>query len=104
MKIKNDIHVEIKKNKNLSKAEKNTINNARLKNFGKAQLKDFSKDYEPDTLWFFVKNRNKVVSLAGLRPVKVKYLDKTYNIRGICSTISIVKRKGYGKIFAIFGR
>lgn len=101
-KLKSDIQVEIVKNKNLSKKEKNIINSARLKNFGKTQIKDFSKDYEPDTLWFFVKKKKKVVSLGGIRPLRVKYLGKTYNIGGICSTISLIKRKGYGKMMVSF--
>jgi len=33
-----------------------------------------------------------------LRSVKIEYLGKTYNIKGICSTISIVKGKGYGRM------
>ena len=96
--MKPKIKTEIIKNKNLSKKQKDIINNARLKNFGKSQLKDFSKDYEPNTEWFFVKKGNKIVSLGGIRPIKVKYLGKTYGVGGICSTISLVKKKGYGKI------
>jgi hypothetical protein len=97
MKIDEKITTDIIRNKNLSQLQKKTINNARLNNFGKRQLKDFSKDYEPETIWFFVKNGKKVVSLGGIRPIKSEYLGKTYKIGGICCTISLVKNKGYGR-------
>jgi hypothetical protein len=90
--------VEIIKNKNLSKTQKNLINENRINEFGKHQKKDFSKDYESETLWFFVKDKNKIVSFGGIRPINLKYLGKEYKIGGICSTISIIKGKGYGKV------
>ncbi len=92
------ITIETKKNKNLSKAEKDLINKHRIKEFGKSEAKDFKKNYEPNTEWFFVKEDGRIVSLLGLRPIKVKYLGKTYNIGGICSLISIKKKLGYGRI------
>lgn len=92
------ITIEIIKNKNLSKAEKNLINKARVDDWGEKNRKDFKKDYEPDTEWIFVKDNNKIVSFGGLRPIKIKYMGKTYNIKGICSTISIIKEKAYGRI------
>jgi hypothetical protein len=94
-KINNPIKIEIKKNKNLSKSEKDLINKNRIKEFN--DPKDFKRDYEPETLWFFLKNKNKVVALGGLRPITVSYLGKTYKLGGICSIISIIKGKGYGK-------
>lgn len=101
-KLKQEISVEIIKNKNLTKNQKETINRARKKEFGKDEAKDFSKDYEPETLWFFVKKKNKIVSLGGIRPIKIKFLGRTYKIGGICSTISLEKKKGYGKIMVAF--
>ncbi len=89
--------VEIIKNRDLTKSKKDLINKNREKHFGKDEIKDFKKDYEPDTIWFFVKDKNQVVALGGLRPIKIKYLGKKYNIRGICSIIAIKKKKGYGK-------
>lgn len=101
-KLKQEISIEIIKNKNLTKNQKETINKARKKEFGKDEAKDFSKDYEPETLWFFVKKKNKIVSLGGIRPIKIKFLGKNYKIGGICSTISLEKKKGYGKIMVAF--
>ncbi len=93
-----EIQVKIIKNKDLSENEKTIINNARVLNFGKSSKKDFKKDYESDTLWFFVKHKNKITSLGGIRPLKINYLKKDYNIGGICSIISLKKGKGYGSI------
>lgn len=87
---------QITKNKNLSPSQKSLINKNRKKEFD--DPKDFSKDYESDTSWFFVKDKEKVVALGGLRPIKLTYKKKNYNILGICSIISIVKKKGYGSI------
>lgn len=94
--------VQTIKNKNLTKSQKDFINRNRIKEFGKKEKKDFKKDYEPETSWFFVKKENKIVAFGGLRPIKIKYLGKTYNILGICSIISVKKRKGYGKILMSF--
>ena len=90
--------IEIKKNKNLTKSEKDLINKNLVKEFGKKNVMNFKKDYEPDTEWIFIKDNGKTVSFCGLRSVKIEYLGKTYNIKGICSTISIVKGKGYGRM------
>lgn len=92
------VEIKITKNKNLTKKQKEIINKGRKKEFGKDEAKNFSNDYEPETLWFFVKKKNKIVSLGGIRPIKIKYLGKTYQIGGICSIISLVKKKGYGKL------
>jgi len=38
------------------------------------------------------------MSFGLLKPVKIKYLGKNYNILGIGNVISIEKKKGYGTI------
>lgn len=90
--------VKIVLNKNLSLSEKRAINKARVSHWGEKNRKDFTKDYEPNTRWVFVKKDGKIVSLGGIRPIRVRYLGKNYNIGGICSTISIEKKKGYGRM------
>lgn len=92
------------KNKNLSREYQNIINRNRIKEFGSKNKKDFSKDYEAETLWFFLKEKDKIVAFGGIRPIKVEYLKKIYHIGGICSIISIVKGKGYGGILISFMR
>lgn len=87
---------QIVENRNLTRTQKKVINNARVAEWGAEAKKKFSKDFEPDTLWFFVKNKRTVVSLGAIRPLEIKYLDKKYLIGGICSVISLTKRKGYG--------
>jgi predicted GNAT family N-acyltransferase len=97
MKIPN-LKVEIVKSKDLNKKDKHTLEELRVKEFGEENRKDFKKDYEPDTLWVMIKKKDKIVSFGGIRPIKLKYQGKFYHIGGMCSTISVIKKKGYGKI------
>ncbi|MFH1802038.1 MAG: hypothetical protein ABH864_01145 [archaeon] len=97
-KLKGDLKVERIKSKDLNKKDKRTLEELRVKEFGEKNRKDFKKDYEPDTLWVMIKKKGKVVSFGGIRPIKVKYKDRIYHIGGVCSTISVIKKKGYGKI------
>lgn len=85
-------------NKNLSPYQKSLINKARIKEWGRGEKKSFKKDFEPNTKWFFIKEKSKVVALGGLRPIELIYKNKSYNILGICSMIALEKGKGYGKI------
>ena len=90
--------IQIVENKDLTKNQKKTINKARVAEWGIEEKKRISKDYEPETLWFFVKKNRTVVSLGAIRPLEIDYMSKTYSIGGICSVISIVKNKGYGSM------
>ena len=76
------------------------MNKWRVKEFGKGEKKNFKKDYDLNTLFFFVKDtKNKeVLAFGGLRPVSVEYQGKKYNILGVCNIISIKKKKSYGRI------
>jgi hypothetical protein len=85
-----------KKNTELTQAEKTMINAHRTKEFAPSEVKDFDRDYEPETIWFFVHVDGETVSFAGLRPIALTYMGETYHILGICSVISIVKGRRYG--------
>ena len=91
------ISIKTKKAKDLSKLEKDFINEARVKAFGKSEVKDFGKDYEPNMLWFFVKDKNKIVALGSLRSITIHHRGKKYKILGFGSGIAIERGKGYGK-------
>jgi len=95
--LEKPLRLETTKNKDLTTSQKATINKARVKEWGKGKTKDFKKDYESNTLWVMVKKKGKIISFGGIRPIKIKYLGKNYNIGGICSTISTIKKKGYGQ-------
>ncbi|MBU2576305.1 MAG: hypothetical protein KKF50_01145 [Nanoarchaeota archaeon] len=97
-KLKGDFVVDVVKSKDLNRRDKKALEELRVKEFGEKNRKDFKKDYEPNTLWVMVKKKGRIVSFGGIRPIKVKYKSKTYNIGGVCSTISSVKKKGYGKL------
>ena len=92
------IKIEIKKGKNLLKKDMDLMNKARIKEFGKGEIKNWKKDYPLTTNYFFVKDRKKVMAFGLLRPIKIRYINKNYNILGICSIISIKKGRGYGEI------
>jgi hypothetical protein len=85
-----------KKNTELTQTEKDLINTHRAKEFAPTEVKDFDRDYEPETLWFFVQVDSETVSFAGLRPVALTYMGEKYNLLGICSVISIAKGRRYG--------
>ena len=97
-KLKGDLKIERIKSKNLNKKDKKALEELRVKEFGEKERKDFKKDYEQNTLWIMIKKKGEIVSFGGIRPIKVRYKGKPYNIGGICSTISVIKKKGYGKI------
>lgn len=87
----------IKQVKKLSPKEMNFMNRQRVKEFGADATKIWKKDYPLNSLVFFVLEKKSIVAFGLLRPVNLTYLNKRYNILGICSIISIIKKKGYGK-------
>ncbi len=88
----------IKSVNRLTRAEKILMNKIRVREGGKGIKKDFSKDYPAGTIFFFVKEKDKILSFGGLEPIKINYLGKDYNILGICNIFSVEKGKGYGGI------
>ncbi|MCK5321208.1 hypothetical protein KAJ38_01395 [Candidatus Pacearchaeota archaeon] len=92
------IRIESKKVKDFSKKERDLINRLRVREWGRNARVSFRKDYEPNTVFFFLKDNNRTVALVGLRPIKINYLDKSYNIFGICCLIASKKGIGYGRI------
>ena len=97
-KIKGDLKIERIKSRDLRKNDKEALEELRVKEFGEKNRKDFKKDYESDTLWIVIKKKGKIVSFGGIRPIRIRFKGRFYQILGICSTISVVKKKGYGKI------
>ena len=94
--------IEIKKGKNLSKRERYLFAKESIKEFDdnkkplEKELEELKDDMQ--SIFFFVKKKEKVVSFGLLKPVKINYLGKNYNILGIGNIISIKKKKGYGTI------
>jgi hypothetical protein len=100
------LSVSKKSNSRLTEEEKALINTSRVSEWGIDSQKDFGKDYEPDTVFFFVKvhsqvdgeSKERVVALGGLRPIQLLYQQCTFDIYGICCIIAIEKKCGYGRI------
>lgn len=87
------IKTEIRKGSNVSKHFKRNWNRIIYKAFKSPALEDFSKD-----IFFLLRDGKKIMAVGALTPVKIKYNNKDYNILGITEIISLVKKKGYGKI------
>ena len=92
------MNILIKPVKKLTSYEKTLMNKIRVREGGKGCKKDFNKDYPSGTVFFFVKERGKILAFGGLEPIKINYLGKDYNILGICNIFSVEKGKGYGSI------
>ena len=76
------IKIETKEVKNLTKKEMDLMNKVRVKEFGRNEVKDWKKDYPLSTEVLFIKDENQIVSFGLLRPIKIRYLGKNYNILG----------------------
>jgi predicted N-acetyltransferase YhbS len=91
------IEIETKSNKEISKFENVLMNRFKSKEYGREhKTKDFREDY-PNSIFFFVKDKGKIVSFGAFRRLTLKYLGKNYNILGICNIFTIKRGKGYGK-------
>ncbi len=53
---------------------------------------------EKNSFFFLLKFNKNILSFGFLKPTKIKYLNKNYNIFGIRNVISIKKKKGYGSL------
>ncbi|MCK5449486.1 hypothetical protein KAI32_01330 [Candidatus Pacearchaeota archaeon] len=100
--MKNQIKIEIKKGNELSERDIGFIVKINIKTFiccknYEKELK-ILKDEEMKSSFFFVKKDSHIMSFGLLRPIKIKYLGKDYNLFGISNMVSIKKGKGYGKI------
>ena len=92
------IVIEILKTKELPKSYEILMNKWRKIEFGPKEVKNFKKDFKANDLFFFVKDKNKIIAFGGLRHVKVEYLNKKYDIYGICNIVAIKKGFGYGQL------
>lgn len=94
LRFKGMVKITKKSVKKLTPYEKWLMNKTR----GRDGRKDFNKDYPDGTIFFFVKDNDKIKSFGGLEPVTINYLGKSYDILGICNIFSVEKGKGYGTI------
>lgn len=96
--MKEKILIKIKDIEELTKEDMTFINSCREREYGQEAVMDFKKDYSPSAKFFFVINNNKIIAFGTLRDISINYLDKKYDILGICNILSIEKGKGYGKV------
>ena len=89
--------VQIIKGNKISDEQLAFINKQRAKEFGK-DIIQFTKGEHKDTLFFFLTAKKEILAFGLLRDIKIKYLNKKYQIGGIAGVISIKKKKGFGRI------
>jgi hypothetical protein len=89
--------IEIKKGKDLPEEIFRFIRKARFTEYGEHNTK-FQKRDQDKTVFFFAKEDDMIVAMGALYPIKVNFNEKTYHIFGIGGILSIVKKKGYGKV------
>ena len=56
------------------------------------------KLFSNDIFFIVEDSKNKILSVGRLKPIKIKFLGITYKIQRIADVVSVMKRKGYGKI------
>ncbi len=90
----------IKKGRTLSSDFIRQWNEVMLKAFSEKESMNLKKKKEFINDIFFIVNdkKRKILSLGRLRPVKLKFLKKSYDVLGVADIVSIIKRKGHGKI------
>jgi hypothetical protein len=92
------IEIDIKANEELSKGEQDLMNTSKSKEYGsRYQRKDFKKDY-PNSIFFFVKDDDKIVAFGAFRKLTLEFRGKKYKILGICNILTIKRGVGYGRI------
>lgn len=90
--------LQIKKGKELSVKEIEKWNNLIYEAFkedkplNSRNRKEFTKN-----IFFILYNKKQILAVGRLIPVKIRFMDKTYNLLGIADIVSVFKRKGYGK-------
>lgn len=93
--------IEIKKGEELSKKELdfliNQTNKIFYSNKKRKEVEDKLKK-EKNSYFFLLKEDNKILSYCFLKPTKIIYKKKNYNIFGIRHTISVKSKRGYGTI------
>ena len=92
-------YVQIKPGRKLTKKELNLINSHRQKEFGQVALIEPSPTNEDwDKKYFLVKNlRGQLLAFGRFHDVEVVFMDQTYQVLGLASVVSLVRKKGFGK-------
>jgi len=93
-------NVEIKKGKDLSIYAMKKINKIFQEAFpGTEPVKSKNqKLFSNDTFFIVRDSKRRILSVGRLRPVKITFLKKIYHIHGIADIVSVMKKKGYGKV------
>lgn len=90
--------VESKLGKDLTKEEIKVINKYKAQEFGTKPLDEEDNSKYRKHVFFFVKSeKGKIVSFGRLARFIMEFKSRKYNIYGICTIVSVIKKKGFGK-------
>lgn len=92
------MEISILPGKDLSPQDIETINAARLKEFGSTtKIQPTPENDDWNKVYFLAKQGTELVAFGRLHDVDVTFLGNTYHILGIATIIALQKGKGYGK-------
>jgi hypothetical protein len=93
-------NVEIRKGKDLSIRAMKQINAIWQKAFpGNEPVEPRNKKlFSKDTFFIVRDSKGMILSVGRLRPVKLTFLKKVYYVQGIADIVSVLTRRGYGKV------
>lgn len=84
------------KGKDLSDYEVGEINSAIFREW---KMEPFAKEKLADTLFFFLKENDKIIAMGGLKEVDhVIFDNEEFSILGFVEVVANIKGKGYGKM------
>ena len=83
--------------KDLSENDLKVINDSRFKEFNSQSLIKPLRDNEDwNKIYFLLKESEQLLAFGRLHDVNVECQEKTYQILGIATIVSVIKGKGYG--------
>ncbi|MBU0760138.1 MAG: GNAT family N-acetyltransferase [Nanoarchaeota archaeon] len=91
------IEIEFKPIEKLKKKELDFMNVQRKREYGKSAMMNFRKE-DKKAVFILVKDEGKVVAFGMLKPVKVEYKGKKYEILGMGRGLAIKKGREYGRL------
>ena len=95
-----EVHVEICKGENILVSDIKRIDKILQKAFsGNEPIRPKNRKlFSKDTFFIVRGSQNRILSIGRLRPAKIVFHGVSYSILGIADIVSVVKRKGYGKM------
>ncbi len=95
------VRIKIIKGTSLSSELVKKIGAVWKKEFDDGITIDKKQDFADDLFFIVFNQKSQILSVGRLRPVHILFLSRKYDISGIADIVSIVRKKGYGKILML---